>query len=165
MKIILFFFFLLSIPLVVGHAEESHEETIDGKTVEIEFLPSEPTAERSAIIAFEVNDVDGKSVTHIDGFMDITKDGELLVDDYELHSHGNQFSMTYKFPEKGQYLVTLTVSPSKDYENEKFDPIAVVFYVTVEEASGGNTIFYVLGILIALIILGVLVFILKKKKN
>ena len=96
--------------------------------------------------------------------MDITKDGEFLVDDYELHSHGNQFSMTYKFPESGQYIVTLTVFPAEGYESEKFDPVSVIFYVTAESEESSNTL-YVLGILIAILILGVLgFFVLKKKK-
>ncbi|MDP3728917.1 MAG: hypothetical protein Q8R18_05720 [bacterium] len=165
MKKLLFFLIILSIPFAFAHAEESHEETVDGKVVEIEFLPSEPIAEKASIISFEVNDAEGKSVTHIDGSMDITKDGVLLVNDYELHSHGNQFSMTYKFPEEGQYTVTLTISPAKNYENEKFDPIAVIFYVTAEENENPISYLEIGGFIAAFLILGVLVFLMVKKKK
>ncbi|MSR86199.1 hypothetical protein EXS74_02290 [Candidatus Woesearchaeota archaeon] len=167
MKGIILFIFLISIPFVLAHAGESHEETAGGKIVEIGFLPSEPVAERASIIYFEVNDETEKSVTHIDGLMDITKDGEILVDDYKLHSHGNQFSMTYKFPEDGQYTLTLTVFPAEGYDNEKFDPISVIFYVTAEEdsSSGGNTTLLLLGIVFAAGIVGVLLFTLKQKSK
>ena len=97
--------------------------------------------------------------------LDIKKDGQLLVDDYELHSHGNQFSMSYKFPEEGKYTATLTVQPSEHYENEKFDSLSVVFYITVEEAEEeNNNTLYLFGIVAGLAILAILVFTLKKKK-
>src|SRR3989338_5634438 len=132
---VFFFVTFITMTLVTAHAGESHEETVDVKIFTLEFLPSEPQAGSSTILAFEVNDEQGTSVTHIDGFLDIKKDGELLVDDYELHSHGNKFSMTYKFLEEGQYTATLTVQPAEHYENEKFDPISVLFYITVEETN------------------------------
>lgn len=164
MRKILFLFFLLSIPFVLAHAGESHEAEADGKIVEIGFLPSEPKAGSATILSFEVSDVGGKSVTHIDGFLDISKDGKTLVDDYELHSHGNQFSMTYKFPEAGQYTATLTVQPAEGYDSEQFDPISVLFYITAEEKETNSSSFlYGAGILLALIVLGFLVFMLKKK--
>lgn len=166
MKHFFLFFFLLSIPLVVAHAGESHEETVDGKIIEISFLPSEPVAGKASIISFEVNDATGTSVTHIDGKMDITKEGKLLVDDYELHSHGNQFSMTYKFPEQGQYTVTLEVFPAEGYENEKFDPLSVIFYVTAEDAEeNSSALYYGLGIIIGVGVLVLLLFLLKKKRS
>lgn len=151
--------------IVTAHAGESHEEEVDGKIISLEFLPSEPKAGSAAILSFEVNDAQGKSVTHIDGFLDIKKDGVTLIEDYELHSHGNQFSMTYKFPEEGEYTATVTVQPSENYENEKFNPVSVIFYITVEEKEEtNNNSIYALGILVAVGILAVLLLVLKKKK-
>ena len=165
-RILIFLLILvLSITLVTAHAGESHEEEVDGKIISLEFLPYEPKVGSVTILSFEVNDAEEKSVTHIDGFLDIKKDGELLVDEYELHSHGNQFSMTYKFLEEGEYTATLTVQPSEHYETEKFDPVSVIFYITIEETTAGsNNLFYVVGILATVGILGVLIFSLKKKK-
>src|SRR3989338_331131 len=138
--IFLVVYVILSLSLITAHAEESHEEEVDGK-----------------ILSLEVNDAEGKSVTHIDGLLDIKKDGQLLVDDYELHSHGNQFSMSYKFPEEGKYTATLTVQPSEHYENEKFDSLSVVFYITVEEAEEeNNNTLYLFGIVAGLAILAIL---------
>ena len=156
---------LISMSLVTGHAGESHQEEVDGKIITLEFLPFEPKTASATILAFEVNDADGKSVTHIDGFLDIKRDGELLVNDYELHSHGNQFSMTYKFQDSGQYTATLTVQASEHYENEKFDPVSVIFYITVgETATGGNSFVSIVGTIATLGILAVLVFVVRKKK-
>ncbi|HIH59198.1 MAG TPA: LPXTG cell wall anchor domain-containing protein [Nanoarchaeota archaeon] len=163
--IFLVVYVILSLSLITAHAEESHEEEVDGKIISLEFLPFEPKAGSATILSFEVNDAEGKSVTHIDGLLDIKKDGQLLVDDYELHSHGNQFSMSYKFPEEGKYTATLTVQPSEHYENEKFDSLSVVFYITVEEAEEeNNNTLYLFGIVAGLAILAILVFTLKKKK-
>jgi len=167
MKTIFFLFsILLFLPLVIAHEGESHQEEVDGKIISLEFLPSEPKAGSATILSFEVNDAEGKSVTHIDGFLDIKKDGELLVDDYELHSHGNKFSMTYKFLEEGEYTATLTVQPSEHYENEKFDPVPVIFYMTIEEAeTKNNPHLFILGGIAAVAILGVLFFALRKRKK
>ena len=158
-------FLVVNFPLALAHAGESHEEEADGKIVELEFLPSEPKAGSATILSFEVNDAEGKSVTHIDGFLDIAKDGEILVKAYELHSHGNQFSMTYIFPEPGEYIAIITVEPSDYYENEKFDPVSVLFYITVREGSTEkNSFLYIVGSIATIGILGVLIFVFKKKK-
>ncbi len=166
MKKLFFIFFLMLMPLVIAHAGEEPVQESDGKQVELTLFPEEPHAGSMSILSFEVEDTDGESVTHIDGFLDISKDGEILVKDYELHSHGNQFSMSYKFQEAGQYTATLTVQPSDHYENEKFDSIAVIFYITVEKADITATKYlYALGIAIAVMLFAILIFSFKKKKS
>ncbi len=141
-------------------------ESSGTKTVELGTLPSDPLAESTVILAFDVSDSE-MDITHIDAYATITNSaGEVLQDRYTLHSHGSQFSMNYKFLEEGTYIVSLEVEPSEHYNGPKFDTFTVNFSLEViPSKDNGAFMLYTLGVLITFIFLGSGYFVLKLSKK
>jgi len=159
---------LLFVFICLSALASAATETVGDMTVELSLLPSEtPTAGKMAILAFETTNTDYE-ITHIEGLLDIyTAQGTLLKEDFELHSHGDQYSMSYKFPEPGVYRLALTVLPAEDYNGPKFEPITVEFSLDVQESNeGSSNLVWIIAGGAAVLVLLVLVFgIIKKDKN
>lgn len=159
--ILIVFFLLLSTSFALADTVANGT-----KTVEFGTLPTDPSAGSAAILSFQASDT-SVDLSHIDAYVTI-KDaqGNTLTDRYYIHTHGNQFSMVYKFLHSGAYTLTVEVEPSDHYEGTPFDPFTVDFPLNVKgQDSTSYQLLYLFGGVIALVFLSGLFFIVKKKKH
>ena len=161
MKRVLLFLFLVLLTLSSVLADT---ETNGTKIVELGTLPSAPSVDSTMILSFQAADTEIQ-LTHIDAYVTIKDaEGNILTDRYYIHTHGSQFSMTHKFTQGGDYILSVEVVPSEHYEGTPFDPFTVDFSLKVKgEENVSQLYLYTFGILIAVIILGTVIFVRKKK--
>ena len=141
-------------------------ETNGTKIVELGTLPSAPSVGSVTILSFQAADTEIQ-LTHLDAYVTIKDaEGNILTDHYYIHTHGNQFSMTHKFTESGDYTISVEVVPSEHYEGTPFDPFTVDFSLRVKGEDNASQLYlYGFGIAITVIILGAVIFVRKKKST
>lgn len=164
-------FILLAAALVSAHGDEAEHITATNNSFseDLGLFPTEiPTAGTTTILSFQVSNIEFLKVSHIDSYVTISDaNGEILKENYLVHTHGNAYSMIFNFPKAGEYTIQTRIEPSEHYEGTKFDPVSMNFIIEV--AAGENTSTgistYLIAIMLAVIILGALFFVWKKKKR
>ncbi len=160
--------FILSLVLLCSSMvlAEGTNVIATNQTASVEFgtLPAAPSVGFATILVFKATDTQTE-LSHIDAYVTISDaEGNILKDQYPIHTHGSQFSMSYTFEDSGQYLLSVLITPSSHYEGPKFANFTVDFPITVEESERTNSsaLWYFLGVVL---ILGVLVFFIIKKSK
>ncbi|MBI5797440.1 hypothetical protein HZA98_00870 [Candidatus Woesearchaeota archaeon] len=161
---------ILVAALVSAHEDEAdHATAINNSFSEdLGLFPTEiPTAGTTTILSFQVSNTEFPKVSHIDSSVTISDaEGNILKENELIHTHGNAYSMIFKFPKAGEYTIQTLIEPSDHYEGTQFDPVIMDFIIEVaqgEKTSSGASP-YLLGASI-IIILGLIFLIWKKKKK
>lgn len=130
------FFAALLLLLPVAHSAQS---PAGGLSATMTLQPQEVYANKLAIISFDFRGANGDSVTHIDGYVDILRADTVVVKDYYLHTHNDDFSMLHTFSAPGTYKVVVSVRPSEHYRGWEFEPGNASFDIIVKEQKQAET--------------------------
>lgn len=93
-----------------------------------------PKAGEVTAFSFEIKDDGGNPIPHTDSFLQIVnKDGVIVYQATNIHSHLGTFEVLYTFAEPGEYTVTLSSNPTPMRASVNFAPIGTQKQVIVTE--------------------------------
>ena len=137
-SLLVFIAFVMALTPALAHAGE---ET-SGVSSTLTITPYDPpVVSKTSILEFQTFYSDGDKVYHIDGQLNISKDGQSVMESDWVHEHAGSFSIPFNFREPGTYRISISVKegPPEDYLGPVIEPNLQTFTVEVAGQQSGST--------------------------